>query len=122
MLISGYPASHHGKQGLSDQRHRQLHEPPRLVPAIEIGVIEPESGVHAVRPDGVVGRSEAGGAAFDYAGQKCLRDAFKRCADQVVHGGCAITVLGDVGDQVSELEVAGVDQAEQIFGVEVATR
>lgn len=96
-------------------------QPPDLVPALQLAVLEPEVRVQTVGEDGVLGGRKPGGAALDRAGQELACHALESGIDKVVDGRSAVAdEVAHVVQQVSGVQVVGVEQGQQKVGIEIA--
>jgi len=95
--------------------------PSDLEPTLQIGVLEPEVRIEVVGEDGVLGGRRQGGRAFYLTGQELGGHAFQRGVDQVVDvRSAAADDVTHVVQQVSGVQVVGIEQGQQEVGIEVA--
>ena len=100
-----------------------LGAPPGFVPAGQFDIIEPESRVHAVRPDRVLGRGKTACSALHLVTKEILGDALVGGADQVIDAGTTVTeVFGRVVHEVGQFKAVDSGETKKIFGVKVAAR
>lgn len=95
--------------------------PPDLKPTLQLGILEPEVRVEEVGEDGVLGGRKPVGTALDLAGQELRGHADKIGVDQVVDVRSAVAdEVAHVVQQVSGVQVVGIEQGQQEVGIEVA--
>lgn len=95
--------------------------PPGLEPTLQLGILEGEMRVEVVGEDRVLGGRKPGGTAFDLAGQEQCGHALEGGVDQVVDVRSALAdEVAHVVQQVSGVQVVGIEQGQQEVSVEVA--
>lgn len=94
---------------------------PSLEPTLQLGILEPEVRVEVVGEDGVFGGRKPGSTALDLAGQELHGHALESGIDQVVGVRSAVAdEVAHVVQQVSGIQVVGIEQGQQEVGIEVA--
>lgn len=94
---------------------------PDLKPALQLGILEPEVRVEVVGEDGVFGGRKPSDTAFDLASQELCGHALEGGVDQVVDIRSAVAdEIAHVVQQVSGVQLVGIEQGQQEVGIEVA--